>query len=588
MRSLSPERDQSTRAHRTLADALFLAGGALIVGTFCAQLGAGVGFFLGVPVGPLHLVIYVLSAAAFLLVGRPQGSVLAIGISAALLVCSVAIGTLAHDFSVDGQNYHQQAMIELARGWNPVLDSPVEGKEALWVNSYAKGPWVTGTMAFALTGNIEAGKAWNFVFAGAAWLIVAGTILRLRVSSSMVLAAVVAFVVVVNPVWIYQAFTNYVDGQLSALGAIFLVLAVRLGIEYDSRSAIVLATVVGLAANVKFTGLVYAIAGLLVLLVYLLFSRERTRVMWVALLAGSAIACATLVIGFNPYISNTIRYGNPFYPLAGAHHVDIITSNVSPDFAERSRSAKLFLSIFSRSHSLVPEDQTVGQITLKPPFRVYADELRYFFSRTDIRIGGFGPLFSAMVVLSIGILAGLLARRVTRRTGVAAFMICGAIVLVSLINPEAWWARYAPQIWLVPLVVAVAGLIAVEVPYLIRAASVLTVLVCVANVGLIAVLAFSHVAISELSLRSQLTTLAGLSKSHEVTVRLDADSNRLRLDEFAVRYNKVENLGCNEPIQVVNSKSYFCIEGDPVTQADLESPLVVHAKRMLGWQGWSR
>ena len=37
-------------------------------------------------------------------------------------------------------------------------------------------------------------------------------------------------------------------------------------------------------------------------------------------------------------------------------------------------------------------------------------------------------------------------------------LFCAAVMLTVLINPEAWWARYAPQFWLIPAILAFAAL----------------------------------------------------------------------------------------------------------------------------------
>ena len=64
-------------------------------------------------------------------------------------------------------------------------------------------------------------------------------------------------------------------------------------------------------------------------------------------------------------------------------------------------------------------------------------------------------------------------------------MVAGSLLLSALLNPEAWWARFAPQLWLVPTVVALAAAHATAAPT--RWASRVLIGVLIINAGGIAV-----------------------------------------------------------------------------------------------------
>ena len=110
---------------------------------------------------------------------------------------------------------------------------------------------------------------------------------------------------------------------------------------------------------------------------------------------------------------------------------------------EANRVANLAASIFSRSRVWPPES------TLKTPWQVDRSEWRQF-QEPDVRTGGFGPLFPAALVLSLAFLAIRLWR------GGAAPWIATASILIIIASVlpvyACWWARYAPQVWLIPLV----------------------------------------------------------------------------------------------------------------------------------------
>src|SRR5512132_1725369 len=74
------------------------------------------------------------------------------------------------------------------------------------------------------------------------------------------------------------------------------------------------------------------------------------------------------------------------------------------------------------------------------------------YGTPDARLGGWGPLFSGALVLSLGVATLLFAR--SRRGRAALGLVLGAVIASMLTNRECWWARLAPQLALVPVAVA--------------------------------------------------------------------------------------------------------------------------------------
>ena len=96
-------------------------------------------------------------------------------------------------------------------------------------------------------------------------------------------------------------------------------------------------------------------------------------------------------------------------------------------------------------------------VNLKLPCTVSLTEIKHFAS-PDVRVGGFGPLFGGALLLAI-VVSGLLLWRYPGRR-------CehnGQIVLMALIGAktllfsETWWARFAPQLWLIPTMAGLLG-----------------------------------------------------------------------------------------------------------------------------------
>lgn len=377
----------------------------------------------------------------------------------------VACMLLTHaldDFSHDGQQYHQQAIVALIEGWNPLGQAEYEGAHALWVNSYTKGIWLFSAAMFAMTGSLELGKSFNLLVAVGAWLLCAQLFQRalgLSRTASWVLATAFAFSPILGSQWP----TFYND---SVVGSLLLVMGVAALLLLRDPNAhrlalVIWALAIFLIATVKSSGMAYAglviiafVAGAWVL------ARRR-----VALQLGGAAALAGLLVlmtvGYNPYVTNTLRHGHPLYPLRGGN-ADIITGTASADFLARSRIEQLLLSTFSRSQSTVASDQQSAddQIRLKAPGAVYRSELELFMSRADARIGGFGPWFSLGLVLSaMCVVMTLVLGRLTRREILGLLALPSLLLALTLAFPEPWWARYVPQLWFLPLSIAAAALV---------------------------------------------------------------------------------------------------------------------------------
>jgi hypothetical protein len=97
---------------------------------------------------------------------------------------------------------------------------------------------------------------------------------------------------------------------------------------------------------------------------------------------------------------------------------------------------------------------------LKVPFALYASELPPFLGPTT-RVAGLGPWFGGCFLLALVLTVLLLARRTDRSSApiITALFVVGVLLGTVIVMPETWWARYAPQLWLVPLLVGAAGVL---------------------------------------------------------------------------------------------------------------------------------
>ena len=66
------------------------------------------------------------------------------------------------------------------------------------------------------------------------------------------------------------------------------------------------------------------------------------------------------------------------------------------------------------------------------------------FVAEDVRISGFGHLFSGIFLISLFLSLFLLKKK-------KGGLIFSAIYLTTLLNPICWWARFVPQLHLLPV-----------------------------------------------------------------------------------------------------------------------------------------
>ncbi|MFN7133937.1 MAG: hypothetical protein ACK4N5_17810, partial [Myxococcales bacterium] len=242
-----------------------LIGGALVLTLGFVELLAVAGFAAGAPISWWQLPAAVLLAggwqalAARKLGAAPRTLVTSVASFLAVLLGGVLVAGLVFDLSYDGQTYHQAAIVALGQGWN-ALGPPLTDADTAhsgWLNVYAKGPWLVASSIRAVTGRMQQAKAANL------WLVAAALLLVLAAVAPLFRqrrgAWGLALLAALNPVTLVQALTFYVDGQLASLLTILLALA-ALSLRTPARATLpVVAAALIALANIKFTGLVYAV-----------------------------------------------------------------------------------------------------------------------------------------------------------------------------------------------------------------------------------------------------------------------------------------------------------------------------------------
>lgn len=426
------------------------------------------GLFVGLPVGvwcvaagAVSMLAFVWFSVSAITGGRPllNLGVILLALSLSAVALTAASGYF-FDVSWDGNTAHQVAVVELARGWNPVQEPHVDvARVAQWaaLEHFPKGAWIRGAALYRLTGTLEQSKVSGLLLllaAFSAWTALLVSVARERRRAAVVFALAMA----ANPVALAQAFTFMVDGQLASLFSLCLAFAGLLYTRYARWPVTAgLAASLLMLSTVKFTGLVYVVAVVLALAVAATVVRPTQRRPAIAMWVVGAMLAAVCLVGYNPYTVNLLQGRSIFYPLVGAGAGDIMSNNVPGDFLGANRFERLFRSIFSEAAHQKGSSARAVTTRLKVPFTVRASEIRPYLA-PETRIAGFGPLFGGILLLALVGVVLLLVRRATRRDRVVHGILFAAALVVStvLVNPEGWWARYAPQMWLVPVLVAVA------------------------------------------------------------------------------------------------------------------------------------
>jgi hypothetical protein len=489
------------------------------------HLGAVLSFAVGAAVSPALAPVGTAAAlGAAWWFARRSGLATAPAVTAAVVTAASIAGGLVLaatfiDLTWDGQWYHQTAVYKMAEGWNPLRD-PLHafGRHTwnLWVLHYAKGPWYVALALFATTGNIEVAKVASALTPAIALLVVLASAVDLGLERRW--AVLVALLTALNPVATCGIVTHQVDGILVSLMAC----AVAAGVIFLRRPAWLPAVVVFVSSvlciNTKFTGLVYLCFFFLAGGLYCLWGR-RDLVVRYGTLVGAALIVGTVALGFNPYVTNTVHRGHPFYPVQGsAGHPGLADRGRDPielyetprNMMGRNRFLRLAYGVFGKPGTApyVTKDAEF----MWPFAATWSDFELYYFH--DVRIGGFGPLFSGALLLAVALtVAGGVRRELP--VGVV-LLLAGTIVASLLVSTHTWWARYGPHLWWLPIVPVAAALRLVGPPWLKRAAAAIALILLVDTLLLSAV----HARWEWRSTQALRQQLADLRQAGQMTVDL--------------------------------------------------------------------
>ena len=365
-----------------------------------------------------------------------------------------------YDLTDDGNSYHKQSIAYIKNGWNPLYETVEEYQKKnnkvvpvnkiyfvdIWMEHYPKASWIIAGTMYSFTGNIESGKCIVLIICIMLMIITYNCLSKILDKKWSYL---LSLLILINPITIVQLFTYYIDGVLGMLFIIEILLLMNLSKENNIIKGICLTSIAAIMVNIKFTGLLYS--GLIAAIYYFyILIKERNIKTFKRITIPFIIVYVTaiFIVGANTYLKNTIDHKVPLYPLMGKDKVDIISKMQPKSFKNKNSLEKFTISLFSKSENVTYDYEP----TLKFPLRVYKDELKITVL-PDARIGGFGPLFSAIFIISIITILIALIKIYKEKDKLIIFLFpIISIIISSILVGESWWARYVPQLYYLPII----------------------------------------------------------------------------------------------------------------------------------------
>lgn len=381
-----------------------------------------------------------------------------------LLLIMPFIYNKTYDLTVDGNSYHKTAIAFIKNGWNPIYETTRQFQKNnnnvvkidksdrmdLWIEHYPKATWIIAAVIYNMTGNIESGKCITLILSIMLFTI---TYNVLRKILDKKWSTIISLITVLNPIVLVQMFTYYVDGIMGILFLmeILLLFMVKPTEKTNKILWMCLISICTIFTNIKYTGLLCS--GVIAATFYfywLIKYRKNTDYKSIfkriTICFTIVFSIAIFLVGANSYIKNTIDHKNPLYPIVGKDKVDIITTMQPKSFGNKNMFEKYFISLFSKTENVSYGSK---EPTLKLPIKVYKSEIEELYA-ADTRIGGFGPLYALVFILTIPVFIYSIIKILKNEKDKAQYIILPiiAILVSSLLVKEIWWARYVPQLYL--------------------------------------------------------------------------------------------------------------------------------------------
>jgi hypothetical protein len=378
--------------------------------------------------------------------------------SLCMTIVGWGIAVTCRDTSVDSMSTHQDAVMALHCGWNPLMDPYFEDtSNALpkWGSEKVPGNVSNGiTLSFAYIGyaiaaaffgSHEAGKALQFLAFWLTFSIAMHVAIRLELRGLRRWAFATA--AAGNPVLLLQLCSFYQDGILASLicGLLLLILS-TLKSGADAPHLLRLGVIAAILSGIKLSGLGYGVILLGPSGLYWLITRKgkaRTLILWGFATVALMMNCAQIsrLWNFTPGFGDRLETKLEVYQ--GPSSDDPSTEESSQQLLPRSPVLQWANAAFGKTDAALPDGNW------KSPFQIQPSEwLCLMNGCVDPRSGAYGPLYGSMFLLSLPLLIRLLWHPPVKSHAWAFFLL---LFLLPLPFVPHYWLRWVPHGWLIPI-----------------------------------------------------------------------------------------------------------------------------------------
>ncbi len=436
------------------SNSIYLVGIGIIV-FFATFVAAGLlSLLLHIPISaytaPCSLLLFFVANAVLLKWYSNTKTSASIGFSsiATAVICLCFLWAKPyHENFFDAVWYHHDAVYQLAKGWNP-YDRNLRANETsyceFYLNYFPKGYWIFGAIIYSFTHTIEAAKGMDLALILACAMILCGGLLKQNFGWSNAKSVFVGLLISLNPIAIINAFSFYVDGPIASLLSLGIFFSLAQWYGKENKAWLLAFICFGVLFHLKYTGTAFSILFMGAFFVLLIMKEKWLWKKWLMRFSIFSIL-VLLILGFHPFISNTIHKGHPFFPAVENNEIKVFKLSSYPaDFIGKDRFTKFATALFAETGWHGTPDKS----TPKELFSFIGSE---FYGKGIPDLGALGPLFAEFFSLSIiaFIISFLFLKNRKRKFQYLLGFIF--FLFTFFINQEAWVFRYIPHLWLLSI-----------------------------------------------------------------------------------------------------------------------------------------
>lgn len=541
-----------------------------------AVLFVRIGFFIGGTINPYTLIIIFLTYFVSLIILYSSNifefkeklsryiPLVFLGLTVLFLGMLSLLLSNTYDTSWDGQGYHQSAVIALSSNWNPITDPSIDFTQTLpsqiFAESYPSALWELESLVYSLTNKINSAKVFNFAIAIIAGLMVYSLLRKLNLS--IIFSSLISLLIVAQPVYLIQALTFMQDGfgyELLIIAAASLSIMAISRKDYWAILIFIMAELLLVTTKYSHLPLSVILGGLFLLIIINRIMNRDYRINKITISLFGLFVFASLVFFSLPYLRNQFHHNAMFYPTNIPELMGSVRyNNVPNNLQDSNKFTLLFYGIFSKAQSRESGDpRSQSNIAeLKAPFIFTPAEVADSAELYNNRVGGAGPLFSGVVVLSILLTIFLYFKMETVKQRYAIYAsLFGLIIIIllSLVAPTPNLLRYTNQLQLIPFALIIPIYSVFSKKY-IKVFCYIIIALSAINVFLFSTSVITKTIAEHDQINKEMNELRSSEKIYQVRAQ-QFYSSYILLNEQNIKFTPVNNLTCGNVKNLVASST---------------------------------